>query len=77
MLKPKKPKYHAGQVLMTDMGNIFTITHIGRWNTYGPAKAYYLAGHKSFNSLPISYIDSSEHLKPATKAGQLLYGKKL
>lgn len=66
MLKANKPKYHAGQALMTDMGNIFTIKAVTK-------NLYELSGHKIMNSLPIKYIDTAEHIKPATKAGRLLY----
>jgi len=71
----RKHKYHAGQVLMTDVGNLFTISAIIVSNKkYGVSTSHYqLIGHKSFNALPVDYIDSSKHIKPATKAGRLLF----
>lgn len=71
----RKHKYHAGQVLMTDVGNLFTIKAvIVNKELYGQKGYHYqLIGHKGFNSLPVDYIDSSKHIKPATRAGRLLF----
>lgn len=60
---------------MTDVGNLFTIVSVTVRSRdsgiiYEPHYELSQHGHKF---LPVSYIDSSQHIKPATKAGRLLF----
>lgn len=72
-----RTKYHKGEILSTKLGKTFTITNIVEVDHGSEMKLYYVLENHGHRQLPISYIDSSEHLTciNRTKAGKLLWSK--
>jgi hypothetical protein len=82
MEQKRKPKYKVGDVLTTRLGNIFTIKGITKGIVASTVtgddkiiKAFYELEMHPHQKMSVYYIDNSQHICPATKAGKLLFQK--
>jgi hypothetical protein len=70
-----KTKYKKGDVLQTLMGRIFVIEGIEQ-HVYAEKWKYFyaLSGHPR-ELLDVEYLDNSQHVRIATPAGKVLFGR--